>query len=415
MIATFHKLIKSSTGGTTVMFALSIVPLLLAVGAGVDMVRANRAQAMLQAAVDAAALSAAGVAQSTINAEDLKKGYIKKEVKDVVEDFIAANDVDRAVEKLFAVETKVNKAKGVLNVKIRGKMNTSLLKVVGIKTVDIEAMAEVGFSRGALEVALVLDNTGSMKGTKLTDLKNAATSMIRTLHEQNTSKNHLKIAVVPYSEYVNVSTSPPVGGWIEKKPVPADSKWLGCVGSLPPGVKDDARGKDNKYPAVGGVNCVTELLPLTADRAEAEAKIGSMEARGYTYIPSGLTWGWHVLTHESPYSEALKDKELDELGGTRALVLMTDGENTISANGALHDIYESKAANELTLELCNKIKDDGISLFTVGFQMDSPRAKGILKSCASAPEMAFDATDAAALDVAFSQIGSKLAALYLAK
>ena len=38
---TFRSLLKSDGGNAAIIFSLAIVPLLLAVGAGIDMVRAN--------------------------------------------------------------------------------------------------------------------------------------------------------------------------------------------------------------------------------------------------------------------------------------------------------------------------------------------------------------------------------------
>jgi Flp pilus assembly protein TadG len=407
---------NAQTGNTGIIFALTALPLLLGAGAAVDMVRASHVQATLQAAVDAAALSAAASERTVLDDAAIAAGAYKKSAADTVEDFIVASDVSKHVDISGGVSTKINKVEGTLEVRIRGKMKTSLMQLAGIDELEIDAIAEVGLSSQALEVALVLDNTGSMKGDKLANLKSAALGLVNTLHTKNTGKSYLKIGVVPYSEYVNVGLTPDSsGGWLDNKVVPAGSKWEGCVGSRTGSEQDSVEIKGDKYPPVGDVNCVTELLPLTSDRAAVDAKIGSLTAEGNTYVPSGLLWGWHVLTEDAPYREGMEQKKLEELGGSKALVLMTDGANTISANGALHNDHSSVGANLQTAKLCGNIKASGIKVFTVAFQVDDTEIKKLLKACASAPEMAFDAGSSAELGAAFAQIGGKLADLYLTK
>ncbi len=407
---------KSQSGNTGIMFALTALPLLLGAGVAVDMVRANQAQVLLQSAVDAAALSAAANNQLVLDEAAIANGFYKKSVADTVNDFVNASDVSKLVDIGDGAQTSVDVKDGSLKVRLTGKMQTSLMKLAGISSLDIEAVAEVGLSSQALEVVLVLDNTGSMSGQKLKDLKSAALGLVGTLHDKNGGQNYLKIGVVPYSEYVNVGTNPTGGGWLDNKVIPENSEWKGCVGSRT-GEAEASAGMDgtSKYPMVGGVNCATELLPLTTDRQAVESKINSLVAKGFTYIPSGLLWGWHVLTEDAPYKEGMEQEKLEEMGGSKAMVLMTDGANTISSNGALHNKYESGPANTLTSQLCANAKAAKIKIFTVAFQVDNDEIKSLLKACATSPEMAFDAGNSSELGVAFAQIGGKLADLYLTK
>jgi len=72
---------------------------------------------------------------------------------------------------------------------------------------DVQANSTVERSVDRLEVALVLDNTGSMAGTKLTTLKTSAKNLIDTLSaaaSRSTDPNPLKISLVPFSMTVRV-------------------------------------------------------------------------------------------------------------------------------------------------------------------------------------------------------------------
>ncbi len=54
-------------------------------------------------------------------------------------------------------------------------------------------------------IALVLDNTGSMRGTKLANLKAAATDLVNSLFKEvDPAKRTPQMAVVPFSMTVNV-------------------------------------------------------------------------------------------------------------------------------------------------------------------------------------------------------------------
>jgi len=77
---------------------------------------------------------------------------------------------------------------------------------------NIKANSTVIRSLDRLEVALVLDNTGSMAGTKLTNLKTASNNLIDTLvtaASQSTDPVPLRMSLVPFSMTVRVQTTTP--------------------------------------------------------------------------------------------------------------------------------------------------------------------------------------------------------------
>ncbi len=57
-----------------------------------------------------------------------------------------------------------------------------------------------------LEIALVLDITGSMAGTRISDLKTAATDLVDIVVQDVQDPYYSKVAIVPYSMGVNVGT-----------------------------------------------------------------------------------------------------------------------------------------------------------------------------------------------------------------
>jgi hypothetical protein len=104
----------------------------------------------------------------------------------------------------------------------------------------------------------------------------------------------------------------------------------------------------------------------------------------------------------------------------KAIVLMTDGQNTKQMNksNGKHDVTPSGIAieaNTFTAELCKNIKAAKIDVYTVAFQVTDETIKTVLKDCASGPSSYFDAADATALNAAFSEISLSLRSLYIAQ
>jgi hypothetical protein len=133
-----------------------------------------------------------------------------------------------------------------------------------------------------------------------------------------------------------------------------------------------------------------------------------------TYVPVGLLWGWHMLSPEEPLV-ARSRAELEDQGGRRVLVLISDGASTVfpnSANGLTRWPENTAPTGQdpvtITRALCTNIKAAGISIYTVLIDVNDPDTEALMRECANAPEMSFRAQDSAGLLEAFNQIGTRL-------
>jgi hypothetical protein len=61
------------------------------------------------------------------------------------------------------------------------------------------------------------------------------------------------------------------------------------------------------------------------------------------------------------------------------------------------------------------MKAKGITVYTVGFQLDTPTAEDTLKECASGPDKFYKAEDGEQLRLAFRDIALRLASLRLSQ
>ena len=454
-MSVLRSFLRNSSGNTAIIFSLAAIPLLLAGGAAVDMVRANRTQAVLQAAADAAAL--AGGTKSG------KTGSIKQLVKDYLE----INGALAALDYVENIEAIRDKKKGTLTVKIEGKIKTSLMAIAGIDTMDIGAMSEVMMGNRALEIALVLDNTESMNYEgRLTALKVSAKELVTQVFDNKDPDTYVKIGIVPFANYVNVGLSrrgeswmnvppdstyetswneypdakksncrmEPYSGVSDGVPVSGESEvcdwdygpaktvkgtgttqWNGCVGSRNNPMDTEIGSSSVPYPGILDVYCPTPITDLSDDKSLLIGNIDSMVGFGNTYVPAGMLWGWNMLNEAQPLSAAKSKSDMEEDSGTKAIVLMTDGDNTMLPVYPAHEGGPGATADDLFASICANAKADDIQVYTVAFMVEDAATLSKLAKCATDPTKVYTASNAAALSAAFKQIAQTLSAVRLTR
>lgn len=184
--------------------------------------------------------------------------------------------------------------------------------------------------------------------------------------------------------------------------------------------------------------CGEPIQPLTNDRATINSRIDAMRADGSTVIPEGLAWGWRLLSPGAPFTEGVAYSRQDVI---KAIVLLTDGENSVQGNGAFGTYftaygYKSIPAtnNQLgpnpngtldtkTTQLCNNIKadkdgdpnDKDILLYTIIFDVNSNAIQRLMRNCATDEGKFFNSPAAEDLQSAFQSIAVGLNELRIAR
>ena len=193
-------------GNVAMIFALSLPPLILMTLGGVDLHRASTVRVNLQDALDAAALAAARSPYTT-NAEIRTVGLnaLKANLKAYPEITLREDQTTFVLnaEGVVVADSKVDVKALVANIVLPpyGKFMDDKLPV--------GAHSEVFRSNKMVEIALVLDNTGSMSGTKLTNTKTAAVGLIDRLaaaDARSVEEDAVKIALVPFSMTVRANS-----------------------------------------------------------------------------------------------------------------------------------------------------------------------------------------------------------------
>lgn len=196
-------LIRDTKAATLPMMAVALIPILLAVGGGIDMARAYMVKAKLQEAVDSAALAG-------------RRAMVKENIdsaKPDIDAFLAFN-FPSGTYQTTPIRTTVTKPEvGTVRVEATTDMPTTIMAIFGYTKIPITVYGEAKQNFDNIDIMLVLDTTGSMMDTlgsqrKIEALKEA----VKTLYDQLADAQvqlqqqglRLRFGIVPYAATVNV-------------------------------------------------------------------------------------------------------------------------------------------------------------------------------------------------------------------
>ena len=213
MKSLFRKYAYDRRGNTAMIFALSLLALLSAAAGAVDFSQLTWQKRQAQDALDEAALA---VAIASTNDTDTQKAIAQTVFKQNVD-----------AKKVNATITAMNfdSTARTFAMTANGTYQPYLLQLVGMSSMPYTVTSRtIKAADGTLEVALVLDNTWSMSAildgsqTKIQVLKTAASALVSSVMTTS-NKGYVKMAIVPYANYVNVGTGNRSQSWMS---VPAD-------------------------------------------------------------------------------------------------------------------------------------------------------------------------------------------------
>lgn len=415
------------TGAIGIMFAFMALIVFGMVGGALDYGRAVTAKHHTLAALDAAVLAAGRALQ--INGGDTaaavavaNRYYQQAKSKGL--------DIDNTTFTLVGNGTTIQG-------KTIGKVKSPFLGFIGKPEIEInivsKALLAVDGNAGTnIEVALMLDTTGSMSGSKMEDLKEAAKDLINIVIWNDQSTYTSRIALVPFSEYVNVGQSYYQTFTGAAPRSSNDSKT--CVKER---VSSSYRYTD-ATPGAGtyfgtytaGGNCRPRsdnvMMPLTSDKSALTARIEDLRTEGYTAGHLGIKWAWMTLagnwstvwpSGRKPGADAdlttyhnvkVGDQNLRVVKLRKIAVLMTDGE--------FNRKYYGSDSNTQAKATCDSMKAKGIEIYSVVFGLtEGSTAHQTMSHCASSPESFYDAQNGADLKAAFRDIALKIATLRLSE
>ena len=537
-------------GSVTQITAVAAFPMMIAAGAAIDTVRIGREQVAFNGAVDSAVLAVAADDRASLAGLSTSQQASRiAELEVFAKKYLTENYTPQFGDDT-EISVDIDITGSTIDLYATHDFPTTIMKLTGVEEVNLTSHAQVMKAMRPIEIALVMDTTGSMSsGGKIAGAKTAAHTLLNTLYAGSASavpqSEFIRVALVPFSGAVRLSKTAYdySASWIDTTGVNPLSKlsynipagwdnysswsklksssstfmsWNGCVEArnrgtagagtdynvndasptittpatlFPAFFNPDTVGTSYGYNYIGTTgtpneytglttaqqndtttagllwkqenqnkylnrvisteasgadgpwsNCTaTPVIPMTYKRANVEAGIDAMTAKGPTLIAEGLAWGWRVLSPTAPFTKVegtgtIPADTISTYGHPRwqkIMVLMTDGDNDLSAgsyavNGTTYSAYGRGKETPLTynrfgtttdsaimgvldnamLEVCAKIKAQGIQLYVTSFGTGvSTTTRTRLQTCATDPAHYQHNTSSAELAAFFNHIG----------
>lgn len=277
------KFLRDRRANVLPMFAIATVPLIVAAGGVVDYTNAFNQRTVVQDAMDAAAL-AAGKKVSLLTTE---------EIQDLADQYFLANITPDKVTNVPDLDTSVGGS--TVDIDTQLHVPTYFLGLIGLDEFVFDLHSQVTVAMGTLEVAFVLDNSGSMcagcdtagqanTSSKIGTLRTAASALVDTLFklgESSTKPDPVKIAIVPFAGSVNIDPANRNSGWMDTTGVNPyhGENFEAASGSPPVSTNSPAVNVFNLYDAMSGSDfewkgCVEER-PAPYDVQDDEASVST--------------------------------------------------------------------------------------------------------------------------------------------
>lgn len=434
-------------GNFAVLFGLSASVLALAAGFSVNVSQLYNAKSSLQGVVDAAVTS---------TARDLTTGATNEADADKsVQAFFDANDTAGILQAGQVVLDRLIVDKTAKTVQVDAHVDVALFfPIFGMSdTRRVAAMTTSLYSDKTIEVAMMLDVTGSMAGQKIKDLRTAAANAVDSfLGGQDPSKPRVRVSIVPYANSVNAGQLAASSVYVEinasqrkqapgntsARPASASPRLDNCATERKGADQYSDAGPDSSMvnrdyllsgfaANTGTAACpVAALVPLTADAATLKNVIKDLVASGGTAGHIGVQWTWYMLSESwgGVLNASQRPAKADPKKVGKYAILMTDGEFNLSyfdasnVDGVYNDAGKETTRTAAT-KLCAAMRDKGIEIFTIGFKLDEANAATTLQTCAS-PDTGsvkhfYQAASGIELDAAFQTIARNIETLALTK
>ncbi len=371
-----RKLLADRRGAVAMLAGLAAIPLLAMAGAAIDLTRLYLVHSRLVTSVDAAALAGARVINDLDRDAQIQRWFWANFTRDSRQGrtgFLGA--------EITSFNISVEESNRVVRLQVRAALPTTVLRVFGQDTLIASADHAARRQDRGMELALVLDVTGSMAGASMTALRDSATELVNILYGPNETIPNFYMSLVPYTATVNIGRGR--SNWLAAGSLDptayGSTVWRGCVQArhqnsedetdTPPTIvpfrphlwpstvgryspnrgdnewtnlninepNPEAPASDAAQNAIGNeargpnLGCGRAITPLVPARTTVLTEIANLRAthRGGTMANLGLQMGWATI---SPRWRGLWGTpnlplNYDTPYMDKVLVLMTDGNN----------------------------------------------------------------------------------------
>lgn len=401
-----RRFVRNRRGGVATTFALSLFVICGVVGLSIDGLRAYRMKSRIGAVIDSAALAGAKLLANR-NATD-------SEVQAAVNAVLLAANQELATlwATVGQATVAVDRSANTVALQIGVAVPTTFAQVIGISNLDFTSATRVAYKIQSLELAMVLDVTGSMNNDgKLDAMKASASTVIDALMASAQFNDTVRIGLVPFAASVNTGT---YASRVTGSPTSMDNCVLERSGVVqltdaPPIGVDSVPWVDPAVASAAGsrYSCpVAEIVPLTDNTNSLKATIQGYVASGWTAGHIGTAWGWYLLSPSWGSIWPYRPGSYTDPNVVKAMILLTDGifNASYTAGLATPEVDQVNEAYANFGALCTAAKATSITIYTIALDLTDPRALEALRACASSDSRAFQSPTAEQLQGVFMQI-----------
>ncbi len=407
-------------GTVAMIFSLCIFVLVMIVGLAIDVGRLYQASGRLSSSIDAAALAAA-------------KGLRLANLTDAEVQTVAKSFFDTAIDgpggnyaKIESLSINIDRAKSAVGINVVASVPMLFAGIGGFDKISVPKSSVAIFDSKDIEVSLQLDVTGSMGGGKIVALKTATKNLVDVLlPDSQTGAAKVRVAFAPFSAGVNVGpylkavdgNRASANNCVYERQTTTNEK----TDAMPVG-QDAFKIRSDMTGAVQ--NCPNApIVPMTDNKNMLKTTIDGYTVTSSTAGQLGAAWAWYLIspTWSPIWPVASKPAEYNDGKTIKTVILMTDGVyNTIGGVNWGDNSAQAVQASKLSVDICNGMKNKGVRIYTVGFDLKSAGAQKnrvieTLTSCASDAAKFYRAETGDELDAAFRQIATEIVSLRLSK
>lgn len=386
-------LASNESGSIAILFGLMTMVLFGSMALAVDYSIKVSQQRDMQTAVDAASLAAASMLNAT-DSDRVARG--KKVFEQNYSDYASAN-FDISVSGGSTIKSSA-----------KAQLDPYFLPIFSINKLYIAAESNVPVAAtGSAEVVFVLDYSDSMlSNNKYVRMSDAAKEMLDIISDNGANTN-VKAGIVPFAAMVHVDLSAwairsdvTYTGCTQDRRHPANASWI------PPVLLNATRWGEvtstHKCSDMAAANL--KVVELSDDLEDVKTKLEAMRPYLWTHIAAGVEFGLQML---SPFGIFGGAEPLNKDNHTKVFVLLSDGMQTAPGWGP-GGAYGPSEAEGNTSRMCEVMKNAGVHVYTVGYDLTDQHTLDLLKGCANAGNF-YNATDvSASLAQTFKDIGARV-------
>jgi len=200
--------------------AIAIVPIMASVSAATDWSAFSRQKSVVQQALDSAALAAAKQLMVTTDETQLSE-YARDFFEVNLGDVVNIDDVNFSFNLSEGDSSVEPPIPTTVDLGAQFTYDTMFGPVIGVEEITTNIISEISVGNRSVEIALVMDNSGSMGSNgRINTMKSTTLDLVSTIFQAGSVSDipdPVKFSVVPFSAMVNVGTNNVDKNWMDKK------------------------------------------------------------------------------------------------------------------------------------------------------------------------------------------------------